>query len=304
MSSAPNPPPAAALPAAQTRPASSAVLPLDLRGASLLSPRQLRKLRAHQEQFLEAASARVSPLLRSDFSFNLDSIQVLSFQKLTEAWAAPAHLILFKTEPLRGVSILDIQTPLALSIVDSLMGGSGKIEETGRELSEIEKALLDQVVQALLEEWCGNWASLRQLKPAVLGCETDGRFLQTSPPQTSMLTLFLEVRNGDCAGRMQLAFPYATLEPLLRQLCPEAEAAAEPPAPVAPNPAKWNRSLDDVSLPVTAEWQGMELSARDVLHLKAGDVLQVAPEWVRQVRVRLGTVGGHLAVEITQTIKP
>jgi flagellar motor switch protein FliM len=71
--------------------------------------------------------------------------------------------------------------------------------------------------------------------------------------------------------------------------------------------------LDEVELPVTAEWQGLELSARQILHLTVGDVLQINPQLARQVTVRLGelakfnghlgTLAGHWAVELTQAIK-
>jgi flagellar motor switch protein FliM len=286
---------------------------MDLRGSSLLSPRQMSKLRAHEERFLNAASARVSLLLRSEFPLKLTSIEVLSYQKLTEDWVGPAHLSLFKTEPLRGVSILEIEAALALAIVDRLMGGPGRAEEAARELSEIERALLEQIVQIVLEEWCANWAVFRQLKASILGCESSGRFLQTAPPQSSMLSFSIEARSGDKTGRMQLAFPYAAVEPLLRQLCPETERRVEAPAPAPQIPVQWNRGLDEVCLPVTAEWQGLEVSARDILHLKVGDVLQVGPQLARPVAVRLGenskftgrlgTLGGSWAVEITQSIQ-
>ncbi len=314
MSEEPHPDPAATAPAAENAPAPAGVQPMDLHGSSLLSPRQLRKLRAHEEQFLSATSARVSLFLRSEFPLKLTSIQVVAYQKLTEGWEAPAHLTLFKTEPLRGVSIFDVKTPLAMAIVDRLMGGPGTVEETARELSEIERALLEQIVQIFLEEWCANWASFRQVKPTILGCESQGRFLQTAPPQSSMLVFSIEARTGERTGQMQLVFPYAALEPLLRQLCPESEAPAETPAPAPQTPARWNRGLDDVSLAITAEWQGLELSAKEILHLKVGDVLQVGPQLARQVSVRLGelskfngrlgTLGGSWAVEITQPIKP
>ncbi len=266
MSEEPHPDPAATAPAAENAPAPAGVQPMDLHGSSLLSPRQLRKLRAHEEQFLSATSARVSLFLRSEFPLKLTSIQVVAYQKLTEGWEAPAHLTLFKTEPLRGVSIFDVKTPLAMAIVDRLMGGPGTVEETARELSEIERALLEQIVQIFLEEWCANWASFRQVKPTILGCESQGRFLQTAPPQSSMLVFSIEARTGERTGQMQLVFPYAALEPLLRQLCPESEAPAETPAPAPQTPARWNRGLDDVSLAITAEWQGLELSAKEILH--------------------------------------
>jgi flagellar motor switch protein FliM len=300
MSETPTPDPAAAQ-------------PYDFRGSTLLSPRQMRKLRAHETQFLNAMEARVALFLRVEFPLKLAGIQVLSYQKLTEGWTGPTHLTLFKTEPLRGVSILEIPIHLGLTIVDRLLGGPGRVEESGRELSEIEKALLEQIVQIILEEWCGNWAAIKPLKPALLGCESSGRFLQTAPPQTNMLALALDASLGDCRGQIQLAFSYAAMEPLLRQLCGGSELPAEAPAlPTAP-PAKWNNSLDDVALPVTAEWQGLELSARDILHLKVGDVLQVNPQLARQVTLRLGelskfngrlgTVAGRWAVELTQAAK-
>jgi flagellar motor switch protein FliM len=57
----------------------------------------------------------------------------------------------------------------------------------------------------------------------------------------------------------------------------------------------------------------MEIPARDVLHLKVGDVLQVSLQLAQQVCVRvgelskfngrLGTAGGNWAVELTQVLK-
>ncbi len=311
MSEAPNPEPA---PAPAPAPQENAAQPYDFHGSTLLSPRQLRKLRAHESQFVHAVEARVALFLRVEFPLKLADIQIVSYQKTTDGWAGPTHLTLFKTEPLRGVSILEIPIPLGLTIVDRLMGGPGKVEETGRELSEIEGALLDQIVQIILEEWCNNWAVIRPLKPAVLGCESSGRFLQTAPPQTNMLTLAMNAALGGCQGQIQLAFPYAALEPLLRQLCGGAEPSADAPAAPAAAPAKWNHCLDAVELPVRAEWEGLELSAREILHLEVGDVLQINPQLARQVTVRLGdlakfngrlgTVAGHWAVELTQALNP
>lgn len=289
------------------------VQPCDFRGTSLLSHRLMRKLRTHEEQFLDAMSSRVALFLRSEFPLRLLSVQVVSYQKLTAEWGSSCHLTLFKTEPLRGVSLLQIPVPLSLAIVDRLLGGPGAAGEATRELSEIEKALIEQIVQIILEEWCNNWAALKQLKPTLLGCESSGRFLQTAPPETNMLVLTIDARTGDCTGQMQLVFPYAAMEPLLRQFCPESEVVSDFPAPAVSTPLKWNRALDDVCLPLTAEWAGLELTAGEVLHLKAGDVLQVNPQLAQKVCVRLGefsrfvgrlgSAGGHWAVELTNVIK-
>jgi flagellar motor switch protein FliM len=208
--------------------------PHDFRQSSLLSPRQMRKLRAHETQFLNAMEARVALFLRSEFPLKLAGIEIVSYQKLTEGWAAPTHLVLFKAEPLRGVSVLEIPLQLGLDHCGPPDGRTGHVEPTTREISEIEKALLDQIVQIILEEWCNNWAAIKPLKPALLGCESNGRYLQTAPPHTNMLTVAIDARLGDCAGQIKLAIPYAALEPCLRQLCAGIRDGPGNPAPAAP----------------------------------------------------------------------
>jgi len=81
-------------------------------------------------------------------------IQLLPYQGMTVNWPDPAHLTLFKTEPLRGVSILQIPTALGLSMVDRLMGGSGRPAAPRQEMGAIENALLEQVAQLVADEWC------------------------------------------------------------------------------------------------------------------------------------------------------
>jgi flagellar motor switch protein FliM len=293
----------------------SASQSLSLPGASLFSPRQLRKLRMHEEEFAHALAARLSSFLRTELIFKIAGIDIVPYQRLTAAWTNPCHLGLFKTEPLRGISILHLPMPLGLNLVDRMMGGPGKAPEAlGAEMSEIEKALLDQLTQIVFEEWCANWASVKELKPVPLGSETSGDFLQTSPPQTNMLTLSLQLTMGETQDQIVLAIPHPALEPLIRQLTGDNTPALNAaPANPSPTPLRWNPTLDEVKIGVTAEWQGLELTAREILNLKPGDVLPLDSDRAANVTVRLGELpkfNGRLgavaekwAVELSQPIK-
>jgi flagellar motor switch protein FliM len=119
---------------------------------------------------------------------------------------------------------------------------------------------------------------------------------------------------GETADEILLAVPHPALEPLIRQLTGDnALASATTPAPPAPTPLRWNPSLDEVRIGVTAEWQGLELSAREILNLKPGDVLPMDPDRAASVVVRLGdlpkfnarlgAVADKWAVELAQAIK-
>jgi len=301
----------AANPAAE--PEKNTLQPFDFRNRMLLAPGELRKLRIHQEEFANALAARLSLYLRLEFSLKLTGLQTVAYGKLAKSWSNPSHLTLFKIEPLRGVSILEIPPPLGLSIVDRLMGGPGQAADSAREMSEIENALLDQAVQLILGEWCSQWSKVKELKPVLLGCETNGKFIQTALPETMMLVIAMEARLGNCVEQLQIGFPYSSLESLIRQLTKGADTVADAPSqPAAKATCKWNPCFDDVRIPLVAEWQGIELAARDILALKIGDVLQINGQCAQQVKVRLadqpkfiarlGTVAGNWAVELTQVI--
>jgi len=291
-----------------------AVQPYDFRHPVFLSANELRKLRLRHEEFIRALAARMSIHLRLEFGLQMAKLHTITYQKLIESLPNPTHLTLFKVEPLRGICILDINPRLGLTMVERLMGGPGHSVAITRDLSEIEVALLDQIVQVILNEWCNHWASLKELRLTLLGHESNGRFLQTAPHDTVMLGLTMEARLGDCMEQMQIGFPYYTLEPLVRQLGEEIDAEARSQNSCAAGSLKWNRDLDRVSVPVTAGWDNLEIPARELAALKPGDVLQLAPDCANQVRVRLaktnkfagtlGTRGKWWAVAINQVLKP
>src|SRR5271170_3479954 len=77
-------------------PSTPAVQAYDFRNPSLLSPRELRKLRAHQEGFIGSLASRLSSHFRLEITVKLTSLQTLAYKKVAATWANPSHLSLFK----------------------------------------------------------------------------------------------------------------------------------------------------------------------------------------------------------------
>jgi flagellar motor switch protein FliM len=289
------------------------IQPFDFRNPVFLSPPELRKLRVEHDEYIQRLAALLSIYLRMEFGLQMSKLQTLPYRAFTETVGSPAHLVLFKVEPLRGVCILDITPRLGLTIVDRLMGGAGHAVAQAHDLSDIEAALLDQVVQIIISEWCNHWRGIQELRPVVLGHENSGQFLQTAHSDTVMLVMTLEGRMSDCLEQIQLAFPYPTIEPLVRQLGLKLNGDTQLANSAAAQKPKWNTELEKAKIPVTAEWPALEMTARDLTNLKVGDVLPLDGEVVNNVRLRLaslpkfvgrlGTTGSKWAVEITQTIK-
>jgi flagellar motor switch protein FliM len=297
----------------RTQQSKDAIQPYDFRHPVYLTALELRKLRLHHEEFIRSLAARLSIHLRVEFSLQMSQLSTLTFQRFTESLPNPSHIVLFKTEPLRGISLLHVNSRLGLTVVDRLMGGPGHSMKAERDLSEIEVALLDQVVQIILGEWCSHWANVMDMRHSVLAHESNARFLNTSPWDCVMLCLSLEARIGDCTEQIQFGFPYPTIEPLVRLLNRSVDPSFDAASAATLAPPQWRQEMADVEIPVTAELPGRTMTTGQLARLKIGDTLDFDRDLLNHIQIRLadlhkfsgrlGSRGGKWAVEVTQVMK-
>ena len=260
----------------------------DFRQSGFLAASELRRIRQRHEQFVRSLAARLAMFLRLECRPTLARVQIISFQKFTESLTNPTHITLFKTEPLKGVGLLVIPPRLTLQLVDRLLGGPGEMPAENRELTDIEVALSDQSAAIVLSEWCNHWPEMRDLHHQLLGHENNSKFLQTAPPDAAMMIISVESNIADQKETFHIVFPYSTVEPLMRLINPTLPGSdAATPRNAAP---RWNPGFDNVKVSVSAEWQGLKMSAGDVTRLKPGDLLTLDPACAAQVVVRLGNI--------------
>ena len=288
------------------------VEPYDFRNPVFLSEIELRRLRLLHEDFIRYLSARLSLYLRMEFGLKMARLTTSTYSKFTDSLPNPTHLSLFKVDPLVGVGILDTNPRLALTIADRLLGGRGHSVKAERYLTEIEIALLEDVINIVLEEWCAQWKTEQELHPLIIGHENNGRFLQTSPKDAIVLILTLEVNFGDCSEQMQIGVPYYTIEPVVKKM--QARRQKDTAVSQPQKRAEWQKSYENITMPVRAEWNALELSLREVTSLRVGDVIELPATLFHDTHVLLngtpkfvGTVGldsDRVAVQLTRKLPP
>jgi len=286
------------------------VQPYDFRNPAFLSETELRRLRLLHEDFIRYLSARLSLYLRMEFGLKMAQFTTLTYAKFTDTLPNPTHLSLFKVEPLIGVGILDFNPRLALTIADRLLGGKGHSVKADRHLTEIEVALVEDVVMILLEEWGAQWKGEQELRPQIIGHENSGQFLQTSARDAVILAMTLECTFGDCTEQIQLGVPYFTIEPLVKKM--QARQQRDSAVVQTAKRAEWQASYDRITVPIRAEWDAFEVTLREVTQLRVGDVIEVRPSVCAETRILMngtpkfiGTVGldtDRVAVQISRKL--
>jgi flagellar motor switch protein FliM len=289
----------------------SAVRSHDFRQSGFLAASELRRIRQRHEQFVRSLGARIAMFLRLECSLTLAKVHIETYQKFIEPIPNPSFMTLFRADPLKGVGLFVIPPRFALLFVDRLLGGPGAMPAEQHDLTDIEVAVCDQAAMLILTEWCNHWPEMRGLHPTIIGHETNSKFLQTAPPDTSMLILDITAKIGEQTEHFQIVFAYVTVEPLMRLIAPSLPDAEEV-APARNAKPNWSSEFDAVKVPVTAEWQGLKMSTGAVTRLQPGDLVRLDPACAAQVLVRLGNVpkfygrpgtsDGQWAVQLTAAI--
>ncbi|MEO6006191.1 MAG: FliM/FliN family flagellar motor switch protein [Opitutus sp.] len=284
----------------------------DFRNPNFLSEIELRRLRLLHEDFIRYLSARLSLYLRMELGLKMARLTTATYAKFTESLPNPTHLCLFKVDPLVGVGILDVNPRLALTIADRLLGGRGHSVKAERYLTEIEIALLEDVINIILEEWSAQWKIEQELHPMIIGHENNGRFLQTSPKDAIVLILTLEANFGDCSEQIQIGVPYYTIEPVVKKM--QARRQKDTAVSTTIKKASWHSAYEHITVPVRAEWAALEVDLREITSLRVGDVFELPSSIFQETRVLLngtpkfvGTVGldsTKVAVQLTRKLPP
>ena len=263
---------------------------------SPFSPAELRPLRMRHDDFIRALVTRLSIHLGLEVGLQMSKLEAMPFQKFADGLSNPTYLTMLKLPPLAGICLLDIPPRLGLCIVDRELGGPGQAAEETRLIGRIEGRLLAPVVGLIVNEWCGIWSDLMEIRPVVLGVENNCRYLHTSTPETSMLVAGVEARLAETVEQIQFAFPHPMLEPLTLKLNTDGNNVEKPDAAAKTAPSKWNSLFDDLQIQVTAELPAIQLPAGQLAELKPGDVVSLPPEWMNQVRLSLANHPGFVGI--------
>jgi flagellar motor switch protein FliM len=280
----------------------------DFTNPIVLSDADLSKLKTKSEQFVYYLAGHLSMFLRTEFNLELEGLTADLYANFTHSVKTPSCVTMFKLQELNGVCLLDVNSHLSATVVDRILGGRGSTNPEERGLTDIEKALVEDFNQIILEEWCKQWESSIQLNPSIIGTESTGKFLQTSPADAMMLVLSMEASFGDVSGPMRIAVPYYTLEPVVSRLLATTVSKEEKPSV----PPRWHNVYDEIPVAVSAEWDAFQLSLRDLSNLEVDDVIEMSPSLVEDTKLRIenrtcfigeiGLEGDQVAFQVNESI--
>lgn len=259
----------------------------DFRRPDKFSKDQLRTLQMLHETFARLAGSSLSAYLRTPASIDMISLEQVPYEEYLRSINQSAFTIM-SLPPLTGQAVLEIEFSLIFSIIDRLLGGTGKSINRSV-LTDIEKPLIKQIIERMFAALKSSWEGVVIVNPGIEGMETSAQFVQIAPPSDIVVTILFEVKVGNQRGAMSLCIPYLVLKPITQKLSAQKWFAAGTKKQSIQARKLLTYQLNHTRVDCAMELGHTKLSIKDFVALKEGDILRLDQKSDRDL---IFTVGG------------
>ncbi|ULQ59799.1 flagellar motor switch protein FliM [Brucepastera parasyntrophica] len=285
----------------------------DFKRPDKFSKEQIRTVSIMHETFARLTTTALSAQLRSMAHMHVASVDQLTYEEFLRSIPTPTTLAIINMDPLKGNAILEIDPSITFSIIDRLFGGTGQGIKVQRDLTDIETSVMEGIIVRILANMREAWTQVIDLRPRLGQIETNPQFAQIVAPSEMVVLVTLETKVGEEEGMMNFCIPYITIEPIISKLSSQFWFSSVRRSSTTQYAGVLKDKLSTVEMDVVAEISTINLSVRDVLSLRVGDVVRLSNVRVgdpftlsigdqKKFLCQAGVIGKKVAVQILKKI--
>ncbi len=139
-------------------------------------------------------------------------MEQFTYSEFLMSLSDPTAFYAISMRPLEGTAALELNPSVAFTMIDRMLGGSGRGVIVNRALTEIEQNVTDGVVKLILENLTDAWRGIVDVQFRISGRETRPQMLQVAAPNEVVLLMSFEIKIGDARGVLNVCFPATSIE--------------------------------------------------------------------------------------------
>ncbi len=225
-------------------------------------------------RFSQKLKTALSTSIRKVIEINQGPLEMVKFKHFKQSLPIPTSLHLFKMDPLRGTGVLVIESHLVFNLVEAYFGGrgTGSTKVEGRDFTPIESKIIEKVVHIALTNLMDAWDDIHPIKTEFIRSESNPMVVNVERPDEYLVSVKFDIELTKPLGSITLCIPYSSFQPIRHKLAggyqKDEEGHADP---------HWindlRERLKETPLEMTVYLGSTQLSIRDFLNLKEGDIL-------------------------------
>ena len=240
------------------------------------STNQLQTLRTLHDNFTRLLNNSLSVYLRTRVEATVVSIDQITYGDFVSSIGDPSILSIFSMDPLPGSGMVQVDLNLVFSVIDRLLGGPGWFPQKLRDLTDIERTLMQRFMARMLNSYREAWNYLLTLSLKIEALDSNPQFIPRIIPLDQIVAFVTcELKVGEMAGVMNFCLPYQVLQQVGTQLSdfqwsPSVSASR---GMTEQDIATLARNVERAPVDVRVELGKTVVSLRDLIALQPGDLV-------------------------------
>lgn len=272
---------------------------------------RLPTLEMINERFARYFRISLFNMLRRSPEISVGGVQMLKFAEYVHSLFVPTSLNMVQIQPLRGTALFIFDPKLVFIVVDNFFGGEGRFYTRieGREFTPTEMRVIQMLLQQVFKDLKEAWTPVMKVDFEYMTSEVNPQFANiVSPTEVVVVTTFhIELDGG--SGDLHVTMPYSMIEPI-RELLDAGMQSDRSDVD-----ERWlialREEMQEVPIEVSAILAEADINIRDLLNMKAGDVIPInipdtvmlRAEDVPVYRCVFGVSGGKNSMKVLEPVK-
>lgn len=239
----------------------------------------LKLINGIYESYARIVSSYLTAVLRLICETEIEQIEESIFYEYNNALndsvlMCVVDFIMPDTKKSYGQILVNVSKPLAFLIIDKLMGGDGDDYKYERDFTDIELAILDNLLRQIISKMQDAWQNTIPIIVEFNKIETNARFIQSIGYNDTVLLIVLDTLVKGLSDKITICIPTMTIDEIFKK----SESSLRIGRKISESQAEQDKAaimgyLKASYLNVVGILGGTELTLNDVLNIQVGDVI-------------------------------
>lgn len=252
----------------------------DFKSPKKFTKEQLKALDSLHENFSRGLSSYFTSILHNVCEVSVLQIEEQRYYEFSNALPENTLVGVIELQSEDGKVadtsfIMDVSASFSFMTIDRLLGGNGRLIVPDRNFTEIEMAIMEDVVQAMIQYLEEAWCNYIPVTTTLNSIETNARLLQTYSPQEIVVIVALDVQLPDFKGAITLCFPAEGLEGVVDsfKIWHSRSSKQQDANKDQEQQVSIMETIKQSDLEIGAVLDRFEMSLEDILQLQVQDVI-------------------------------
>ncbi len=260
----------------------------DFKRPQRFSKEHFRMLERIHDNFATSMGITISMRVRTNVRMEVVSIEQLHYEEFIRSIPDPSFISAFNVHPLEGCLIIAMDIEMALLLFDILCGGKGELDYEHRPLTDIEMAILRNLMEGIVgTDLKESWSEVIDINPKLDFVGSSAGYIQQSSNRdaAALITLSIDIKGHK--GYVSLCIPYGTLQPVLSKLISHQFDSRSKKGKKSVRETVGNL-IEKVDFPIEVILGDFSVSTSELLGLEHGDVIPLKTKVDDKVKVQIG----------------